>query len=68
MYLTLVYSTIDTRYHQGDTPMKAFEYYAIINSDLEDDCYLVRFPNLENVCTDGETLLKYVKHAKEVLK
>ncbi|HCV52853.1 MAG TPA: HicB family protein [Exiguobacterium sp.] len=35
---------------------------------MEDDCYLVRFPDLENVFTDGETLLEAVKHAEEVLE
>nr|WP_313491751.1 type II toxin-antitoxin system HicB family antitoxin [Exiguobacterium sp.] len=36
--------------------------------NLEDDCYLVRFPDLKNVYTDGETLLEAVKHAEEVLE
>ncbi|HAZ38862.1 MAG TPA: HicB family protein [Exiguobacterium sp.] len=48
--------------------MQTFKYYAVVTPDLEDDCYLVRFPDLENVFTDGETLLEAVKHAEEVLE
>jgi len=43
--------------------MQTFKYYAVVTPDLEDDCYIVRFPDLENVYTDGETLLEAVKHA-----
>lgn len=48
--------------------MQTFKYYAVVIPDLEDDCYLVRFPDLKNVYTDGETLLEAVKHAEEVLE
>ncbi|WP_214767428.1 MULTISPECIES: type II toxin-antitoxin system HicB family antitoxin [unclassified Exiguobacterium] len=48
--------------------MQTFKYYAVVTPDLEDDCYLVRFPDLKNVFTDGETLLETVKHAEEVLE
>lgn len=48
--------------------MKTFKYYAVVTPDLEDNCYLVRFPDLKNVFTDGETLLEAVKHAEEVLE
>lgn len=48
--------------------MQTFKYYAVVTPDLEDDCYLVRFPDLENVFTDGETLSEAVKHAEEVLE
>ena len=48
--------------------MQTFKYYAVVTPDLEDDCYLVRFPDLKNVFTDGETLLEAVKHAEEVLE
>ncbi|ASI35077.1 MULTISPECIES: type II toxin-antitoxin system HicB family antitoxin [unclassified Exiguobacterium] len=40
----------------------------LVTPDLENDCYLVRFPDLKNVFTDGETLLETVKHAEEVLE
>lgn len=48
--------------------MQTFKYYAVVTPDLEDDCYLVRFPDLKNVYTDSETLLEAVKHAEEVLE
>lgn len=48
--------------------MQKFKYYAVIIPDLEDGGYLVQFPDLENVYTDGETLLEAVKHAEEVLE
>lgn len=48
--------------------MQTFKYYAVVTPDLKDDCYLVRFPDLKNVFTDGETLLEAVKHAEEVLE
>lgn len=48
--------------------MQKFKYYAIITPDLEDGGFLVRFPDLKNVYTEGETLLESVKHAEEVLE
>lgn len=48
--------------------MQKFKYYAVIIPDLEDGGYLVQFPDLENVYTEGETLLESVKHAEEVLE
>ena len=48
--------------------MQKFKYYAVIIPDLEDGGYLVQFPDLENVYTEGETLLEAVKHAEEVLE
>lgn len=48
--------------------MQTFKYYAVITPDLEDGGYLVQFPDLENVYSEGETLLEAVKHAEEVLE
>ncbi len=48
--------------------MQKFKYYAVIIPDLEDGGYLVQFPDLENVYTDGETLLEAVKHSEEALE
>jgi len=55
-------------FHQGGIPMQTFKYYAVITPDLEDGGYLVQFPDLENVYTEGETLLEAIKHAEEVLE
>jgi len=48
--------------------MQKFKYYAVITPDLKDGVYLVQFPDLEKVYTEGETLLESVKHAEEVLE
>lgn len=48
--------------------MPMFKYYALVTPDLEDNCFLVSFPDLENVYTDGETLVEAVTHAHEVLE
>ena len=48
--------------------MQKFKYYAVITPDLEDGGYLVRFPDLEDVYTEVETLLGSFKHAEEVLE
>ncbi|WP_426273641.1 type II toxin-antitoxin system HicB family antitoxin [Exiguobacterium sp. R-17] len=52
----------------SSSSMQKFKYYAVITPDLEDGGYLVRFPDLEDVYTEGETLLGSFKHAEEVLK
>ncbi len=38
--------------------MQKFKYYAVITPDLEDGGFLVHFPDLKNVYTEGETLLE----------
>lgn len=48
--------------------MAMYKYYAVVTKDLEDGCYLVNFPDLENVFTDAETLPEAVKNAEEVLE
>lgn len=47
--------------------MQKFKYYAVITPDLEDGGYLVQFPDLENVYTQGGTLLEVAKHVEEAL-
>ncbi|WP_029332763.1 type II toxin-antitoxin system HicB family antitoxin [Exiguobacterium oxidotolerans] len=48
--------------------MPIFKYYALVTPDLEDNCFLVSFPDLENVYTDGETLVEAVTHAEDALE
>lgn len=47
-----------------------YKYYAVIEEEREEDgssAFIVSFPDLDNVFTDGDTLEEAVKHAWEVL-
>ena len=47
-----------------------YKYYALIEEEKEEDgsCgFIVTFPDLSNVFTEGDTLEEAVKHAWEVL-
>ncbi|MCM2588140.1 type II toxin-antitoxin system HicB family antitoxin [Rossellomorea marisflavi] len=47
-----------------------YKYYAVIEEEREEDgssAFIVSFPDLDNVFTDGETLEEAIKHAGEVL-
>ena len=46
--------------------MKYF-FPAIFTFSKEDNCYYVNFPDMENVFTDGETLLEALENAEDVL-
>lgn len=48
--------------------MPMFKYYALVTPDLEGNCFLVSFPDLENVFSDSETLSGAVENAHYVLK
>jgi antitoxin HicB len=47
--------------------MAVYQFYAIIEKNEEENCYIVSFPDLENCFTDGETLVEAVEMAEDVL-
>ena len=46
-----------------------YKYYAVIEREKIDEtgCYIVSFPDLDNVYTDAETLVGAVQNAEDVL-
>lgn len=50
--------------------MTVYKYYAVIEEDKVDQSgsYIVSFPDLDNVFTDGETLEEAEYNAKDVLE
>lgn len=49
--------------------MTMYKYYAVIEREKLDEsgCYIVRFPDLDNVYTDAETLPSAIQNAEDVL-
>ncbi|HWJ79466.1 MAG TPA: type II toxin-antitoxin system HicB family antitoxin [Niallia sp.] len=49
--------------------MPVYKYYAVIEKEKLDDsgAYIVSFPDIENVFTDGETLIEANTNAEDVL-
>jgi len=50
--------------------MTVYKYYAVIEREKIDQtgCYIVSFPDLENVFTDAETLTGAVEYSHQVLR
>lgn len=59
-------STIGIAKQQGGQQMTIHRYYALIEP-TEEENYLVTFPDLENVFTDGETLPHAIEMAEDCL-
>ncbi|MFP7493432.1 type II toxin-antitoxin system HicB family antitoxin [Terribacillus saccharophilus] len=47
--------------------MAVYKYYSLVDWSVEDNVYLVSFPDIENCFTFGDTLSKAIDMAKDAL-